>query len=307
MEIRQLRYFVGVCDTRSFTRAAAQNGVTQSALSQSVRELERQLGQPLLQRENRASKPTEAGEVLLAYARVIVAQHDQADAEMKRLLGQETGRIRLGLHSAFPRNAVFRAAEALKERYEGVRVEINSAAIDAPALIKKLGELTWDLAVTAFEPTGDLFPDGNLRSELVLEPLSQTRSVVCAAQTHPLHDAETITARDLCSFSWAFASPRAADQVSSLIAESGGTQPIRVDMQSDTFPGMLQAVAQTNMLCFAPVSLIDDCGLPVRLLNQDVIQPYKIEWGLFTSSTIELSRPVRYLRDCIVAEARKQP
>ena len=254
MEIRQLRYFVSVCDTGSFTGAAAQSGVTQSALSQSVRELERQLGQSLLQRENRASKPTEAGNVLLAFARVIVAQHDQADTEMKRLLGQEAGRIRLGLHSAFPRKAVFRATEALKERYEGVRVEINSTAIDPTAIVKKLGEMTWDLAVAAYEPTGDLFPQGKLRSELALEPLSHTRSVVCTSQNHPLQTAQMVGAEDLCRYSWAFASPRAAKQVGMLIADNGGTQPIRVDMQSDSFPGMLQAVAETNMLCFAPVS-----------------------------------------------------
>lgn len=61
-----LTAFFAVAKTRSFTRAAAQLGLSQSALSQAVRALEARVGVPLLRRSTRSVSPTEAGERLIA-------------------------------------------------------------------------------------------------------------------------------------------------------------------------------------------------------------------------------------------------
>src|SRR5438876_1157019 len=73
MEIHQLRYFVAVADEGSFSRAAAKVRVAQPSLSQQIRKLEAEVGQPLFDRLPRSVVLTEAGRCLIDYARQILA------------------------------------------------------------------------------------------------------------------------------------------------------------------------------------------------------------------------------------------
>src|SRR4029078_1166556 len=72
MEIHQLRYFVAVAEEGSFSRAAAKVRVSQPSLSQQIRKLEAEMGQPLFDRLSRSVVLNEAGRCLIAYARTIV-------------------------------------------------------------------------------------------------------------------------------------------------------------------------------------------------------------------------------------------
>src|SRR3954447_21126043 len=97
MELRHLRYFVAVAETSNFTRAAELSFVAQSALSQQVAALEKELGNQLFHRTSRAVTLTEAGEVLLPLARRILADVELAKMEMDALAGVQRGKLRLGL------------------------------------------------------------------------------------------------------------------------------------------------------------------------------------------------------------------
>src|ERR671929_54237 len=95
LDIDQLRTFVAIADTGSFTRAADVVFKTQSAVSMQMKRLEERIGRPIFAREGRASKLTEDGERLLDYARRIVKLNVEALAAFddKEL----TGRVRLGV------------------------------------------------------------------------------------------------------------------------------------------------------------------------------------------------------------------
>ncbi len=80
MELRQLRYAVAVAETRNFTRAAARCFVAQSALSQQVRNLERELGVALFARTSRRVELTPAGEAFLPAARQCLEAAERAAA-----------------------------------------------------------------------------------------------------------------------------------------------------------------------------------------------------------------------------------
>src|SRR5690349_3860450 len=73
-----LRALVVGIELKSFARASAQLGRSQSAISMQLKKLEQQAGRPLLRRSGRYLAPTEAGEALLAYARRIIALNDEA-------------------------------------------------------------------------------------------------------------------------------------------------------------------------------------------------------------------------------------
>ena len=78
MELRQLRYFVKICEVRSLGRAAIDLGVVTSALSQQITRLETELGAKLLQRSSTGVVPTEAGIAFLQQAQLTLRHADEA-------------------------------------------------------------------------------------------------------------------------------------------------------------------------------------------------------------------------------------
>jgi len=78
LDITPLRSLIAVADTGGFHRAAASLQLSQSAVSQHVRRLERVLGRPLVEPDGRRARLTPAGVALLAEARQIIATHDEA-------------------------------------------------------------------------------------------------------------------------------------------------------------------------------------------------------------------------------------
>jgi DNA-binding transcriptional LysR family regulator len=103
MELRQLRYLVALADERHFTRAAAREHIAQPALSQQIRRLEAEVGLTLVQRTTRRVALTDAGELLVARARRILAELDDAQAELGTLAGVKGGRLSVGaLHTMGP-------------------------------------------------------------------------------------------------------------------------------------------------------------------------------------------------------------
>jgi DNA-binding transcriptional LysR family regulator len=96
MEIRQLRYFEAVARHRHFTRAAEELHLAQSALSHQVRGLERELGVELLRRTTRTVAPTEAGELVVARARTILAEVEALRGDVDELRGLVRGHVAIG-------------------------------------------------------------------------------------------------------------------------------------------------------------------------------------------------------------------
>jgi len=96
MELRHLRYFVAVADELNFTRAAQRLGITQPSLSSQIRQLETEMGTPLLRRETRGVELTDAGKLMFEEARVILAEVERAKMGVGRRARGETGKINIG-------------------------------------------------------------------------------------------------------------------------------------------------------------------------------------------------------------------
>src|SRR3954453_1217196 len=95
LDIDQLRTFVAIADSGSFSRAAEVVHKTQSAVSMQMKRLEERLGRPVFERDGRASRLSEDGERLLDYARRIVRLNSECVASFNE--ADLTGRVRLGL------------------------------------------------------------------------------------------------------------------------------------------------------------------------------------------------------------------
>ena len=96
MNLRQLRYFVGVVEAGNMTRAAEQLHVAQTALGTQIRQLEEDLGVALLVRHSRGVECTKAGSLLHARALAILKQIEEIRTEVAAADGQESEAIRLG-------------------------------------------------------------------------------------------------------------------------------------------------------------------------------------------------------------------
>src|SRR6202000_98038 len=95
LDLELLRSFVSVVDAGGFTRAGERVHRTQSTVSQQIKRLEDDIGQPLLNRAGRDVTPTEAGERLLSYARRLLSLAEEA----RDVVGQagHEGAVRLGI------------------------------------------------------------------------------------------------------------------------------------------------------------------------------------------------------------------
>ncbi|MYW97365.1 LysR family transcriptional regulator [Amycolatopsis rubida] len=95
-DVRQLEYFAAVADELHFGRAAAREHISQSALSQQVRALERRLGVELLVRTTRSVRLTPVGRAVHEQAKALLAQHARAAERIDHLVSGRAGRLRIG-------------------------------------------------------------------------------------------------------------------------------------------------------------------------------------------------------------------
>jgi len=125
VDTRTLLCFVTVAEELHFRRAADRLHLTQSALSQRICGLEREVGARLLERDRRHVALSEAGRVFLDHARSVLSQTAQAKAEVLRAARGEAGRLRLGFTVIAFYGVLPRAVRLLRERCPEVAVELR--------------------------------------------------------------------------------------------------------------------------------------------------------------------------------------
>ena len=153
MELRQLEYFVAVAEEANFTRAAARVHISQSGVSAQVRQLERELGQVLLDRSGRSVRLTEVGTAVLPFARAALEAAGNARLAVDQLAGLVRGQVEVGMVSGCSLPIVSELLAEFHGRYPGVDIALSEDASDR--LLQRLRDGRLDLALigSAGEPT----------------------------------------------------------------------------------------------------------------------------------------------------------
>lgn len=123
--LNDLAAFVAVGQEGSFTKAAARLGVSQSALSHTIRELETRLGVRLLNRTTRSVSPTEAGERLL---RTVAPNLEEIDAELEALgefTERPSGTVRINAHEYAANTILWPKLSQILHEYPDIKIEIG--------------------------------------------------------------------------------------------------------------------------------------------------------------------------------------
>lgn len=127
MDIRQLRYFVGIVEAKSFSRAALRLNIAQPALSLHVRNMEADLGTVLLLRTPQGVLPTDAGTLLLERARSIIAEFEATKRAVAEHDSEPAGEVRLGLPGTLGEMVSVPLILAVRERFPRIRLKIAEA------------------------------------------------------------------------------------------------------------------------------------------------------------------------------------
>jgi len=186
MELHQLRYFVAVAETGSFTRAAARCLVAQPSLSQQIQKLEKSLRKPLFDRLGKCIRLTQAGETLLPRARQILGELEDASRALREEGVPGQGRLTIG---AIPTIGPYWLPPLLTRflrRYPKVEVQLRE---DVTAeLVGALHQGELDLALVALP-----IDDASLESV----PLWSERLQVALPRGHRLAKQKAIRLADL--------------------------------------------------------------------------------------------------------------
>jgi LysR family nitrogen assimilation transcriptional regulator len=159
LDVRQLRYFVRIIETRSFTKAAEQLHIAQPALGLQIRKLEEELGVKLMIRHSRGIEPTEAGELLCAEARDILGRITETARRVRDMSGSPRGRLAIGMVPSagfvLSGKLVKRMAEALPEIAINLVEEVSQVLmewVEEDRLDLCLAYKMRDSTALAFEP-----------------------------------------------------------------------------------------------------------------------------------------------------------
>ena len=187
MEIRQLRAFVAIAESGTFTAGALRVHVTQAAISMQIRQLETEIAAKVFVRAPRHVILTEAGEQLLRRARHILREHDAAVDEIAELAGAERGRLRIGSASAMVLSEQLPAIlKELRKQHPAAEISVTSGTSEV--LVDQIlgGEV--DIAFVSLPV--------DVRG-IKTERLSQDQLVAIASPHHKLAKQRTISAYTL--------------------------------------------------------------------------------------------------------------
>jgi DNA-binding transcriptional LysR family regulator len=187
VEIRQLRAFVAIAESGTFTAGALRVHVTQAAISMQIRQLETEIGAKVFVRAPRHVILTEAGEQLLRRARHILREHDAALDEIAELAGAERGRLRIGSASAMV------LTEQLPSMLKELRKQHPAAEI---AVTSGTSEVLVDQILAGEVDVAFVSLPVDVRG-IKTERLSQDQLVAIASPRHKLAKQKTISAYTL--------------------------------------------------------------------------------------------------------------
>jgi DNA-binding transcriptional LysR family regulator len=302
MELRHLEHFLAVAEEHSFTRAAARIHLVQSALSVSIRSLERELGARLFDRTTHRVELTDAGEALVAEARRTLAAADAARDAVAGVHSGMRGTIRLGIMHSL---ALIDLA-AILTRYHRERPQVrllpNAVAGGSAELTRDVAEGRLDLAFAAL-PTG--YP-----STLSVRTLASEEMMLACPPDHPFAKRRRIDLAELdgerfVDFPAGWGTRLSADR---LFLDAGLRREIAVEVAD--VPNVTELVRAGFGFAFLAPSTVPDTR---RLVLRRVHPSPEFTVSLVTADQRTPSAATRALIDLVIAtypeagSARRSP
>lgn len=248
MDFRKVQLFLAAVRHGNLTEAAAEIGLSQPALSKSIKALEKSLGVPLLERGRFGVTPTAFGQALLQHGQVVEAEMRHAVGEIEALKGARRGHVRVGCGPTEANRLLPLALLRLAQREPELRVTVLYGLNESLMPWVRQGEV--DFALSSVPPRA-LDPD------LVHEPLFTESGVVVARTGHPLAREQDIAPQRLTAFPWILPRPRELERLAfDDFFRRHGLEPPPAAIETTSTVLMKSYVLHGDALTFIPRELI---------------------------------------------------
>lgn len=289
MKIQQLCYFVEVAEKGSVRAAAESLGVSPSAVSQALRELERSVAVPLLSREAQGATLTYIGRQLLNHARLILGQVARAEEEIEQLQGLTGGAIAIGVTPWISQSILPLALDRFRALRPDVRLDISEALGSAHPLLR---DGTLDLAI-------GLPPPQHLGMSCFTRDIFSCGMAVVSRLDHPLAHCTSI--QDLADQDWILTLRQdALEQPLTDMLKPYGIEPkpnkIHIARSTLIAIGMLET---SDMLTVCPWPLVESMFLRNRIHALSIKEPLpEMRTSLIIRRNDTLSAAAQLFIDC---------
>ena len=245
MELRHLRYFVTVAELLNFTKAATRLRVAQPALSRQIRDLEDELGAPLLERGPRFVKLTEAGTVFLPEAKAVLQRADEATQAVRAVVRGERGQIHVGYAPSPTVELLPCALHTFQNLAPGVRVNLHD--LSSEEMLRGLNDGKLDLCLLV------RLSAKSMRG-LKFEMLREYPTCVAMSPNHPLAKLKHVSPKQIANEPLLAFTRADYPEYHTMLEElfkPFGTRP-RVVEEHDSAPGLIAATEIGRGLAIVP-------------------------------------------------------
>lgn len=251
MKLHQLQALVASADSGSIRAAARHLGLSQAAVTRALRELEQEQALPLLIRTPTGLGFTPYGKTLLAHARLVLNQLQQAQGEMAALRGRTADLVKAAITPWLMLTVLPPAVMAFRSKVPAVRLELSESLMANAQ--SQLREGTMDFAITPL-------PASSAPQEFHCEPLLEYETAYMVRRGHPL--AHSTSLHQLLEQDWVMSyTPESFDALLDAVFHRHGARlPRQRIIQAHSF-GMLQALVESAEMCTW-------CPLPIAALPQ---------------------------------------
>jgi LysR family transcriptional regulator, regulator of abg operon len=295
MRLNQLRDFIAVVEAGSLRAAAAKIGVSQPAITKSIRLLENELHAQLLQRNARGAAITRAGKAFLARARIIQGELRKAEDDLQALRGGEQGSVAFGVASAACMLLVPDALQQFRRSQPAADVRVVEGA--SRGLILLVRDETLDFCVGQT-------PNAPLDGALQFKPLFRPPLAVVARRGHPLRGAKSL--RELAGASWLMFYPRGSGAMLEKMFAAAGLPLPRPIVHCESYATALSLVAKTDVLGLLSQQMINEAWGQRHLEKIDIEETIPAPLlGLYSRAETPLTPAAQAMAQAITATARR--
>jgi DNA-binding transcriptional LysR family regulator len=261
MDLRQLRYFTTLAETKNFHRAAAKLNISQPPLTVAIRKLEQQLGAKLFLREPRGVQLTDAGRAALPAAKAALAAADDVREAVRLGVAGQQGRLRLGFIGSATGELLPRSVAAYRARYP--RVELVLKEMNSTQIVREIAAGGLDVGLVRL-PLLDPAP-------VEIKVVERDELVVAMRSDHPLARRASISLVQLADHPFiAFDPVSVLNPILHLACRNAGFTPrVQQDaMQAQTILSLVEAGLGVALVPARSAQLVPERVRTIKLADR---------------------------------------
>jgi DNA-binding transcriptional LysR family regulator len=249
MDLQQLRVFRAAAKSSGFTRASEQLGLSQSTVSQHIKQLEDEFGCSLFLRAGKKVFISEAGKLLLIYADRIFTEFKNAEIAVRELSAMKRGTIRLGVGATTLTYQLPKVLGEYKRRYPDIELIVITGTTES--LLNQVISQTVDLAI--------VMQVSDAPANILITPLESEELVVILNAEHPLARKNALDPEDMTNLPFILYERHTAMQnlIDSFFAQMKVSPRISMQLENiEAIKSLVSAGLGASIVPFCSVSMI---------------------------------------------------